>query len=125
MIDPYEKGLRAALNLGHTLGHAVELVSNFELRHGEAVAIGLVAEARLAEKLGIAAPGLAETIASALENSGLPTRIPAGMDRQAVIRAMGMDKKRAGGKIRFALPVRIGEAVTGVEVSDFGWLEAV
>jgi shikimate kinase / 3-dehydroquinate synthase len=124
-IDPYEKGLRAALNLGHTLGHAVELVSNFELRHGEAVAIGLVAEARLAEKLGIAAHGLAETIASALENSGLPTRIPAGMDRQAVIRAMGMDKKRAGGKIRLALPVRIGEAVTGVEVSDFGWLEAV
>jgi 3-dehydroquinate synthase len=55
--DPYEKGVRATLNLGHTVGHAVELVSQFHLRHGEAVAIGMVAEARLAERLGIAEPG--------------------------------------------------------------------
>jgi 3-dehydroquinate synthetase len=124
-IDPYERGLRAALNLGHTVGHAVELVSNFELRHGEAVAIGLVAEARLAEKLKIAELGLSEIIASALSETGLPVSIPPGMDRQAVIRATGVDKKRAGGKSRFALPVRIGQAVTGVEVTDFDWLEAL
>lgn len=124
-IDPYERGLRAALNLGHTVGHAVELVSNFELRHGEAISIGLVAEARLAEKLRIAESGLSEVIASALVNAGLPVTIPPEMDRQAVIRATGVDKKRSGGKSRFALPVRIGEAVTGVEVIDFDWLEAL
>jgi 3-dehydroquinate synthetase len=85
----------------------------------------LVAEARLAEKLKIAELGLSEIIASALSETGLPVSIPPGMDRQAVIRATGVDKKRAGGKSRFALPVRIGQAVTGVEVTDFDWLEAL
>jgi shikimate kinase / 3-dehydroquinate synthase len=123
--DPYERGLRAALNLGHTVGHAVEKVSDYRLRHGEAVSIGMVAEARLAERLGIAQGGLAETIAAALAEAGLPTAIPAGMDRRAVARAMQVDKKKAAGVVRFALPRKIGEVVTGVEVDDFAWLEAV
>ena len=74
--DPYEKGFRAALNLGHTVGHAVELVSQFELRHGEAIAIGMVVEARYAEKIGIAEPGLCDTIAGVLSGFGLPVQIP-------------------------------------------------
>jgi 3-dehydroquinate synthase len=123
--DPYERGLRAALNLGHTVGHAVEQVSGYHLRHGEAVAIGMVAEARLAERLGIAQVGLAETIATTLAGVGLPVAIPPPMDRGAILQTMQVDKKRAGGKIRFALPVKIGEVVTGVEVTDFDWLEAV
>ncbi len=56
--DPYEKGMRASLNLGHTVGHAVELVSHFQLRHGEAVAIGMVAEAKLVRTFGGGRKGL-------------------------------------------------------------------
>ncbi|MBN8656173.1 MAG: 3-dehydroquinate synthase, partial [Anaerolineae bacterium] len=65
--DPYEKGFRAALNLGHTVGHAVELVSKFELRHGEAIAIGTVAEAKYAARVGLASQSTVEAIESTLE----------------------------------------------------------
>ena len=78
--DPYEKGQRAALNLGHTIGHALEAGSGYRLRHGEAVAIGMVAAARLSERLGIAQVGLAEEIAAVLINLGLPAATPPGID---------------------------------------------
>jgi shikimate kinase/3-dehydroquinate synthase len=116
--DPYEQGRRAALNLGHTVGHAVEVVSGYELRHGEAVAIGMVAEARIAEAIGLAQQGLADEIRAALENLGLPAEIPHGMDRRGILEAMQVDKKRSRGRVRFALPVRIGEVKTGVEIDD-------
>ena len=77
--DPFEKGRRAALNLGHTVGHAVEQASGYRLRHGEAVAIGMVAEARLSERLKLAEKGLAETIAATFHGLGLPTEIPPGL----------------------------------------------
>ena len=115
--DPYEQGLRAALNLGHTVGHAVELVSGFRLRHGEAVAIGMVAEARLAERLGIARTGLADSIAEVLLKLGLPVQIPEDLSRQEMIAAMGVDKKKSGKGVRFALPVEIGR-VELVDVLD-------
>jgi shikimate kinase / 3-dehydroquinate synthase len=114
--DPYESGKRASLNLGHTVGHAIELVSGYELRHGEAVSIGMVAEARLAEEIGIAETGLAEQLALTLSSLGLPTRVPADLVRSAVLQAMGTDKKRASGKVLLALPVRIGEVQIGCEV---------
>lgn len=116
--DPYEEGRRAALNLGHTIGHAVELASNYKLRHGEAVGIGMVAEARLAERLGLADSGLSETIAATLEKLDLPAKIPAGLDRQTIQRAIQVDKKLAKGKVRFAVPVRLGEVKTGVVIDD-------
>jgi len=116
--DPYERGIRAALNLGHTIGHAVELVSGFELLHGEAVAVGMVAEARLAERLTVAGPGLSEALAGTLSELGLPVQIPAGMTRADLIRAMRVDKKKAAGVVHFALPVKIGEVKVGVEVKD-------
>ena len=116
--DPYERGVRAALNLGHTIGHALELASGFKLRHGEAVAIGMVKEALLAEKLGIAAePRLAKRIKTALEKAGLPTSAPSELDRTAVSGAMRLDKKNRDGNIRFALPVKVGEVRVGVEVA--------
>jgi len=115
--DPYEKGFRAALNLGHTVGHAVELVSQFELRHGEAIAIGTVVEARYAEQIGIAQNGLADKIAKTLSALGLPTQIPDDMPRREIIRAMRVDKKKTAKAIRFALPVAIGK-VELVEVTD-------
>lgn len=116
--DPFEKGLRASLNLGHTIGHGVELASGFRLKHGEAVAIGMAAEARLAERMGLALTGLAEVIAGVLEHLGLPTRVPSGLDRQTIQNAMRVDKKKTRGSLRFALPLRVGEVKVGVDVAD-------
>ncbi|HLO14413.1 MAG TPA: 3-dehydroquinate synthase [Anaerolineales bacterium] len=115
--DPYEKGFRAALNLGHTVGHAVELVSKFQLRHGEAVAIGMVAEARLAERLTVASQGLVDAIGSTLSLLGLPIQIPEELPKEEILRAMKVDKKKTAKAIRFALPAKIGR-VELVEMSD-------
>ena len=115
--DPYEKGVRAALNLGHTIGHAVELVSRFALRHGEAVAIGMVAEAKLAERLNRAGKGLSDKLSEVLLKLGLPTQIPRELPWEEIIRTMRVDKKKNASAIRFALPVDIGN-VELVEVSD-------
>lgn len=115
--DPYEKGFRAALNLGHTVGHAVELVSRFQLRHGEAIAIGMVAEAKLAEQLTVAGKGLSETIRDVLVKVGLPTQIPEELPREQILRAMRVDKKKNDKAIRFALPAAIGK-VELVDVTD-------
>ena len=115
--DPYERGFRAALNLGHTAGHAVELVSRFELTHGEAIAIGMVVEAKYAERIGLTLKGLSEIIAKTLTALKLPVEIPQGLPREDIIRAMRMDKKKDSKVIRFALPVEIGK-VELVEVSD-------
>lgn len=115
--DPYEKGIRAALNLGHTVGHAVELVSKFKLRHGEAIAIGTVAEAKYAVRVGLAGVGLVEAVADSFRALGLPIQIPEAMPREEIIRAMRVDKKKNAKAIRFALPVEIGK-VELVEVTD-------
>jgi 3-dehydroquinate synthase len=115
--DPYERGIRAALNLGHTVGHAVELVSRFELRHGEAIAIGMMAEAKYSARIGLAGTGLVEAIEETLSALGLPIQIPDGMPREEIIRAMRVDKKKNAKEIRFALPVEIGK-VELVNVSD-------
>jgi len=115
--DPYEKGFRAALNLGHTVGHAVELASGFMLRHGEAVAIGMVVEAEFAERTGVAEKGLSNVISDALSGLGLPVEIPEELSREEIIRAMQVDKKKDAAKIRFALPAEIGK-VQFVDVSD-------
>jgi shikimate kinase/3-dehydroquinate synthase len=119
--DPYEKGFRAALNLGHTVGHAVELVSKFKLRHGEAISIGIVSEAKYAERIGLAEKGLSETIAETLNALGLPTRIPDQLPQEAILRAMRVDKKKDARVIRFALPIKIGK----MELVDVTQLDEV
>lgn len=116
--DPYERNQRARLNLGHTIGHAVEHASGLHIRHGEGVAIGMVAEARIAEQMGLAQSGLAEALADVLSSLGLPTEIPASLSPETIVNAIGLDKKRSGGKVRFALPIKIGEVKEGVEVDD-------
>lgn len=115
--DPYEKGFRAALNLGHTVGHAIELVSKFQLRHGEAVAIGMVAEAKLAERLTVASQGLSDRFQTALFALGLPVQIPEELPREEILQAMRVDKKKIAKAIRFALPAEIGR-VELVDVTD-------
>ncbi|MPM62999.1 3-dehydroquinate synthase [bioreactor metagenome] len=119
VADPYEKGLRETLNFGHTIGHGVEKASAYRISHGEAVAIGMVAETRLAEKIGLASVGLADAISETLYQNGLPTSIPADLERAQILAAMYLDKKRAAGKIRFALPEDIGKVRSGVIIENW------
>jgi 3-dehydroquinate synthase len=116
--DPYELGLRASLNFGHTIGHAIEMASGYQLRHGEAISIGMVCETRLADRLGIAPHGLLEEICFTLKSLRLPTGIPSSIDWQIMRDAMDLDKKKSGGRIRFTLPVRVGKVEMGVEIGD-------
>jgi 3-dehydroquinate synthase len=120
--DEREAGKRAILNFGHTIGHAIEATSKYEVLHGEAVAIGMAYEARLAEELSIAASGTAQRVATVLERLHLPLERPDGSQVDDLIEAMRADKKVRGGKIHLALPSRIG-AAHGDDAS--GWTVAV
>ena len=108
--DPFEQGQRALLNLGHTFGHAIELVSEFKVRHGEGVALGLVAAANMAVALGRCAPELATRIANVVARVGLPVHLT-GYAADDIIAAMSHDKKRAGKNIRFIIPQALGDVV--------------
>jgi 3-dehydroquinate synthase len=119
--DEREEGLRKTLNFGHTIGHAIELASGYSLLHGEAVAVGMALEGRLAEQIGVAEPGTADAITGALRAFSLPTTLPDSFELEAVIAAMGSDKKAQGGKTRFALPSRIGNMAG----EESGWTVAV
>ncbi|MFD2672901.1 3-dehydroquinate synthase [Marinicrinis sediminis] len=114
--DEKEAGLRAILNLGHTIGHALEAVAGYgELLHGEAISIGMVGSARLAEELGYPAT-IVERTQSILERYGLPVRIPKHLDTDAIMAAMMRDKKFKSGQMNFVVPVEIGkvEIQTGI-----------
>jgi shikimate kinase / 3-dehydroquinate synthase len=117
-VDPHEQGERASLNYGHTVGHALEKVSGFTLRHGEAVSIGLVIEARLAERLGLARMGLSEDISATLNGLGLPVKVPSCFPIEEILNAMQYDKKKDRGKLLFALPAEIGDVRYGIEVKN-------
>lgn len=119
--DEREEGLRKVLNFGHTIGHAVETVSGFSLLHGEAVAIGMALESKLAERIGLAQAGTAATVTKVLQALGLPTTLPTDCGPEAVMDAMRADKKGRSGKTRFALPLRIG-VMAG---ADTGWTVSV
>lgn len=109
--DEKEAGERALLNYGHTIGHALETLAGYgEFRHGEAVAIGMIGAARLAEALGYLPPGLAERQTALLQRACLPTAYPLGLDPQAIYRLLFHDKKVQGAKLRFVLPTAIGQA---------------
>jgi shikimate kinase / 3-dehydroquinate synthase len=114
--DPFERGRRAALNLGHTIGHGIEAASKYTLRHGEAIAIGLVAEAKIAERIGLATAGLSNRIEQVLDRVGLPTRCD--LDPDSIMALMRSDKKRQAGRLKFALPRGIGDVVIGIDVDD-------
>jgi 3-dehydroquinate synthase len=116
--DPYEQSVRAVLNYGHTIGHALEVLSGYSLLHGEAVAIGMVAEAKMAEKISIAKQGLAEEIENVLKGLNLPTRIPKDINATALMQVMQKDKKKSSGELHFALPEKIGKVVFGIEIEN-------
>lgn len=108
--DPLEKtGERMKLNMGHTVGHAVERATDFAVSHGEAVAIGCVEEARLAERLALAPAGWAEALAARFAAAGLPTALPEGLTFDGLKTLMKGDKKREGDTVVFALPCGPGD----------------
>lgn len=108
--DPFEQGRRAVLNLGHTFGHAIELVSNFSIRHGEGVALGTVAATQMAAALGRCDPALVERVRAVMLRHRLPVQRN-GYRPDAILTAMGHDKKRAGKTLRFIIPQAIGDVV--------------
>jgi shikimate kinase / 3-dehydroquinate synthase len=120
--DPYENGKRAVLNLGHTLGHAIEKVTNYQIRHGEAVAIGMVAAAKVSEYIKIGENGITESIRNVLSSNYLPTGLPEAINKNDLHSVMMLDKKRRSGMPRLALPKKIGEAVWGIELNDLNLL---
>lgn len=123
--DPYDRDLRQTLNFGHTLGHAVELVSGFELRHGEAIAIGMIAEANLAEQLGMAASGLTGELVEVLQKWELPVKLPPDLPQKKIWEAVKRDKKKLNGRLQFALPLAVGQVKAGIEVEDSIWKSAL
>ncbi len=114
--DELDLGLRNILNYGHTVGHAIESVSEFKVWHGEAVAIGMLAEARISNRLGILTEDEVARIKNLIAQAGLPTELPT-LELEKLIQAMKHDKKILQGKLRFALPKSIGEVFITDEVS--------
>ncbi len=107
--DEREMGRRRILNFGHTIGHAVEAASSYSLLHGEAVAIGMALESRLAERAGIAEMGTTSKVVEVLTKAGLPRLVPDGISADELMDLMQSDKKNRAGKIEFALPMSIGK----------------
>jgi len=114
--DEKDLGLRSILNFGHTVGHALETVSAFAVCHGEAVAMGMMAAARISNRMGILDKGELDRLGSLLERAGLPTGLPA-LPAGELIGAMKHDKKVFAGQVRFVLPRSIGEVFITDEVS--------
>lgn len=106
MEDEFDNGMRQLLNLGHTLGHAIEKRSGFTITHGHAVAIGMHLIAKAAEEKGLAEAGLSEKIRMALENNDLPVSID--YSAEEITEGVLKDKKRRGGEISFVFPTKIG-----------------
>lgn len=115
VADPRDGGRRAVLNFGHTVAHAIEAASGYRVPHGEAVAIGLVVEARAAEDITGFPRAQADRLEALLKVLGLPVRPPAGLDPRALVEAMARDKKTRGGVVRCALPVAIGRMLRAAD----------
>jgi 3-dehydroquinate synthetase len=120
--DPFERGVRATLNLGHTFGHAIETLPGVDLLHGEAVAIGMVAAAIAAESWsGFDAAPMTARVTNLLRRLSLPTSL--GIDSTPdlpleIRRRMGFDKKNEGGGLRLILPRAVGDVVVAVDVPE-------
>ncbi len=115
--DPHESGRRAVLNFGHTIAHALEAASSFRMRHGEALAVGLAAEARLAVRWTGFPDVDAARIEALLRALGLRTSFPPRLRIDSVIASARRDKKSRGGDLRFALPIRLGVMPPGSGVT--------
>lgn len=117
--DEKESGLRAILNYGHTIGHAVESLTNYSTyNHGEAVAIGMVIAGKIALHLGLWSEAEATRQDQLIYKAGLPSQIPDFLDTEAIIETLKSDKKVKSGKVRFILPTQIGVATISDQVTS-------
>ncbi|MGC9505986.1 3-dehydroquinate synthase [Baaleninema sp.] len=117
--DEKEAGLRAILNYGHTIGHAVESLTGYtELLHGEAVGIGMVAASRLAVTMDLLDRSCDDRQLALVQKAGLPTQIPQGVDFDAIVAKLQTDKKVKDGKVRFVLPTAIGKVTVTDRVTE-------
>jgi len=117
--DERESGLRRVLNLGHTLGHAVETCAGYgKVRHGEAVSIGLAAALKIAVKTGFADAEFEKRITDMLINFKLPVSVPSGLAKDTLLQIMSVDKKVREGRVEFVIPERAGKVKAGVPVDE-------
>ncbi|MDJ1168023.1 3-dehydroquinate synthase [Roseofilum sp. BLCC_M154] len=117
--DEKEAGLRAILNYGHTIGHAIEALTGYEqVIHGEAVAIGMVAASKIALKMGYWGQDWDQRQLALIEKTGLPTRIPSEVTIDSILDSLQTDKKVKSGRVRFILPTEYTEAKITDEVSE-------
>ncbi|MBO4389680.1 MAG: 3-dehydroquinate synthase [Lachnospiraceae bacterium] len=116
--DPTEKGIRGILNLGHTCGHAIERLMNFELLHGECVSIGTVVAARISEARGYLSSEEADLIKACFESLKLPVDVPERLSSAEILEVSKNDKKMDQGKIKFILLSSVGEAYIDPTVTD-------
>lgn len=116
--DERESHERMALNLGHTLGHAIEHASGYRLPHGQAVALGMVLEGHLAEKRGLLKLKHLKTMEAILNRIGLPTQLPPTIDRAPILKALAADKKQRGPLLTFALLKRPGKVKIVTDVTS-------
>ncbi|WOD40919.1 3-dehydroquinate synthase [Nodosilinea sp. E11] len=124
--DEKEAGLRAILNYGHTIGHAIESLMHYRgVNHGEAVAIGMVAAGHIATALDFWSEADAARQLALLEKTGLPTRLPAGLDFEAILTSLQGDKKVEEGQVQFVMPKGLGAAVVTGEVTRDAILAAL
>jgi 3-dehydroquinate synthase len=114
--DERESGLRKSLNLGHTIGHAIEATSDFTMKHGEAVSIGLVAESQLAVAAGLLAVDDYLRLSRLLVQCNLPAKVPSGINEKRFFRSLSVDKKNTGSEPSFVLLRRIGVSLIGVRL---------
>lgn len=112
MQDERESGLREVLNLGHTVGRAIETVSNYELLHGEALAIGMVAMAYLSRELGFMTEEEVNKVIALYKKAGLPISIPDYIDKEELVKKLYTDKKVKNGQLRFVIEKGIGDIAT-------------
>lgn len=112
MKDEKEKSLREILNLGHTVGRAIETVSDYRLLHGEALSIGMTAQVKLGCKLRFLSVEQRDRVIALLERIGLPVRIPDYIDRDELVKKLYTDKKVRDGKLRFVFQKGIGDVIT-------------
>jgi 3-dehydroquinate synthase len=113
--DEKEEDLRGILNYGHTIGHAVEAVSDYQIKHGQGVAIGMMAAAKISSRMEILDEMDVVRLEKVIEKAGLPREMP-GIDKDAVLQAMQHDKKVAQSRVRFVLLKAIGNAFISDEV---------
>ena len=116
-LDETEQGIRAILNFGHTVGHALESITSYRrYKHGEAISIGMVSAALIGEAIGVTPTAVTHAIRRILKDAGLPIAFPKDVDNGQILAAAQRDKKTESGKLRFVLARKIGEVYVQSDV---------